>query len=74
MLPLAETARPSAIITVPKITVKRMLVRSATQPIRMPPAPVPSQVRAPASATIWRAVPRSSVIGFKPTTTNSGEP
>ncbi len=74
MLPLAEMVKPRAIITVPKMTVKRMLVRSATQPIRMPPAPVPSHVKAPASATTWRAVPRSSVIGFRPTTTRSGEP
>ena len=50
MLPVADTASPRAIITVPKMIVKRMLVRSATQPITMPPAPVPSQVSAPASA------------------------
>ena len=50
MLPVAEIASPSAIITVPRISVKRMLVRSATQPMTMPPAPVPSQVSAPASA------------------------
>src|SRR5437879_10324833 len=40
----------------------------------MPPSPVPNQVSAPASATSWRVVPRSSVIGFNPTTTASVEP
>ena len=48
--------------------------RSATGPITMPPSPVPSQVSALASATSWRAVPRSSVIGFNPTTASSVEP
>ena len=56
------------------MTVARMPMRSATWPMTMPPAPVPSQVSAPASATTWRAVPRSSVIGFSPTTASSGEP
>ncbi len=71
---MAETANPTAIIAAPKITVQRIPMRSASQPIRMPPAPVPIQVRAAAIEVTWRIVPRSSVIGFSPTIRISGEP
>ncbi len=53
---------------------RRIPSRSAKGPIKMPPSPVPNQVSAPASATSWRVVPRSSVIGFNPTTMASVEP
>ena len=54
--------------------VVRSPMRSASQPIRMPPAPVPTQTRAPASARTARSVPSASCIGFMPTTISSGEP
>ena len=69
-----EIASPAAIITVPMLAVRRMPMRSASQPIRMPPTPVPTQTSAPASATTERSVPSASWIGFSPTTTSSGEP
>ena len=49
-------------------------MRSASQPIMMPPRPVPTQTSAPASATTERSVPRASWIGLRPTTTSSGAP
>ena len=73
-MPIADTASPAAIITAPKITMRRMPMRSASQPIRMPPSPVPTQVSAAASEVISRIVPRPAVIGFSPTTISSGEP
>ena len=61
-------------MTAPIVTVERMPMRSASQPIMMPPRPVPTQTSAPASATTERSVPNASWIGFRPTTTSSGEP
>ncbi len=49
-------------------------MRSASQPMKMPPAPVPTQTSAPASATTERSMPSNSWIGFMPTTIRSGEP
>src|SRR5262245_57269641 len=56
----------------PIATVSRTPMRSASQPMKMPPAPVPTQVSAPASATTERSVPSASWIGFMPTTISSG--
>ena len=56
------------------VTVVRRPMRSASQPIRMPPEPVPTQTSAPASASTERSVPSASCIGFMPTTISSGEP
>jgi len=58
----------------PKATVARTPIRSASQPIRMPPAPVPTQASEPASTSTERSVPSASSIGFRPTTISSGEP
>jgi len=49
-------------------------MRSASQPIGMPPAPVPIHTSAPASAISDRSAPIAAVIGFSPTTISSGEP
>ncbi len=49
-------------------------MRSASQPMKMPPAPVPTQTSAPASATTERSMPSDSWIGFMPTTISKGEP
>jgi hypothetical protein len=72
--PVAETAKPRAAITAPKATVDLTPIRSATQPMTMPPIPVPTQTNAPANATTDRSVPREAVIGLSPTTTSRGAP
>ena len=74
MLPVEDSARPAAIMTAPMDAVKRMPIRSASQPIMMPPRPVPTHTSAPASATTERSVPSESWMGFSPTTTMSGAP
>ena len=56
------------------MTVRGIPMRSASQPIRIPPAPVPTQTSAPANATTERSMPSDSWIGFMPTTIRSGEP
>jgi len=71
---MVEIARPAAIATAPMATTARMPIRSASQPIGMPPSPVPTQTREPARAITDRSVPRSAWIGFMPTTINSGDP
>jgi hypothetical protein len=58
----------------PMMTVRRIPMRSASQPMKMPPAPVPTQTSAPASATTERSIPSASWIGFMPTTISKGEP
>src|SRR5271166_5447967 len=50
--PVVETAKPRAAIRAPKTTVDLTPMRSATQPMTMPPIPVPTQTSAPARATI----------------------
>ena len=72
--PVVETAKPSAVIKAPKTTVGLTPIRSASQPMTMPPIPVPTQTSAPANATTDRSVPREAVIGLSPTTTSSGAP
>ena len=58
----------------PIVTVARTPMRSDSQPMKMPPAPVPTQRNAPASATTERSVPSDSLIGFMPTTMSRDEP
>ena len=58
----------------PIVMVVRNPMRSASQPMKMPPAPVPIQTSAPASASTARSVPSVSCIGFMPTTMSNGEP
>src|SRR6266851_633312 len=55
-------------------TVARTPMRSASQPIRTPPAPVPTHTNAPAKARTDRSVPSASCIGFMPTTMRRGAP
>ena len=56
------------------MTVGRTPTRSATQPITTPPAPVPTQTKAPAKATTERSLSSAAAIGLSPTTTTSGAP
>ena len=72
--PSVDSASPAAIMTVPIKTMARMPIRSASQPIGMPPNPVPTQTSAPARAITLRSVANPSCIGFKPTTTSNGAP
>ena len=58
----------------PIATVARTPMRSDSQPMKMPPAPVPTHRNAPASATTERSVPSDSWIGFMPTTMSRDEP
>ena len=62
------------IIVPPKITTARMPIRSASQPIAMPPQPAPMKVSATASAGAERVAPNSAAIGFSATTVVSGAP
>ena len=61
-------------MTVPISTLLRTPIRSASQPMAMPPDPVPIQVSAPASARTERDTPRSSAIARSPTTISKVEP
>ena len=71
---MAEIASPKATMTAPKITIGRIPMRSAIQPIRMPPDPVPIQTSEAAKATMDRSAPSSAAIGFSPTMRISGAP
>src|SRR5579875_2910675 len=73
-VPPAETTRPSAVITAPNITMRRTPMRSAIQPITMPPVPVPTQTSAAAKAMTERSLASEAAIGLSPTTTASGAP
>ncbi len=73
-LPEADRARPAAVEIAPRLVVARMPMRSATQPISMPPRPVPTQTSAPASAMTERSDASVAWIGFSPTTTSRGAP
>ena len=73
-MPSDDSASPPAIMQAPMATVARMPMRSASQPMKMPPAPVPTQTSAPASASTERSVPSCSCIVFMPTMTINGEP
>ena len=72
--PCEARTRPAPIMQAPKITVARIPKRSATQPNAMAPVPAPSHASEFASAGIERALPSSSAIGLRETTTNSGVP
>jgi hypothetical protein len=61
-------------LTAPIAVTQRMPMRSASQPISMPPSPAPIQPAELASATAERDAPRSAAIGFNATTMISGEP
>ena len=61
-------------MTQPINTLLRTPIRSAIQPMTIPPSPVPIQVRAPASARTERETPRSSSIARSPTTMSRVEP
>ena len=74
MCPVDDSASPDATMTVPISTLLRMPIRSASQPMTMPPNPVPIQVIEPASARIERDIPRSSSMARSPTTISKGEP
>ena len=65
---------PAPIIVPPNSTTQRTPIRSASQPIAMPPQPAPMNVSPTASAGAERAAPNSSAIGFSATTTVSGAP
>jgi len=62
------------IITAPNITVSRIPKRSATCPIKMPPAAAPNQTSELASAGTERASPISAAICFNPTAVIHGAP
>jgi hypothetical protein len=72
--PIAETARPNAVIAAPKTATGRIPMLSASRPITMPPSPVPSQTSDAANATTDRSVSSEAAIGFSPMTTMSGAP
>src|SRR5262245_55285773 len=57
---------PMQIDTAPKITVNRMLKRSASWPIKMPPIEEPNQASELASEGAERAPPRAAAIGLSP--------
>src|SRR5580704_9094764 len=58
----------------PNITTARTPIRSASQPMAMPPQPAPMNVRPTASAGADRVAPNSAAIGFRATTVASGAP
>src|SRR5665213_378080 len=65
--PKVEIARPTAIISEPQITVQRVPTLSPMRPIRMPPAPLPSQASAEASAGIEREPFTSAAMSLSAT-------
>src|SRR6185312_7565077 len=65
--PNVEIARPTQIISEPKITVQRVPTRSAIRPIMIPPRPEPSQVSELASAGIERAPLTSAAMSLSAT-------
>src|SRR5471030_3313256 len=65
--PSVEIESPSPIISEPQITVQRVPTRSAMRPIRIPPAPDPSQASALAKAGIERVPPTSAAISLSAT-------
>ena len=58
----------------PPMTTGRMPIRSASQPIMIPPAAEPNQASAKARAGTERALPSSAAIGFSATTVMVGAP
>ena len=74
MLPLADTARPIAIMAAPNMTVDAHADALGHLAHEDAAGPVPSQVSARPAPPPGARVPRSSVIGFNPTTASSGEP
>src|SRR6516225_7097247 len=69
-----ESARPAPIIKAPQITVQRVPTRSAMRPMRMPPAPEPSQASELASAGIERVPSTSAAISLSATAVIHAEP
>src|SRR3954453_20314914 len=65
--PSVEIARPTAIITEPRLTVQLVPIRSARRIIRMPPAPLHNQARAVASPGTERAPPTSAAMSLSAT-------
>ena len=72
--PAAESAKPAPIITAPNMTVQRTPMRSASQPMAMPPTPEPSQAKEPASAGSERELPSSAAMGLRATAVTRGAP
>ena len=58
----------------PKITVKRMPIRSAIRPIRMPPTPDPIHIKALAKAGTERSPPTSAAMSLSATSVIHGAP
>ena len=73
-VPRLDSAMPAAIARVPMATVLRMPIRSASQPIGIPPTPLPIHTNALASASTDRSVCSAACISRIPTTASSGEP
>src|SRR3974377_1275863 len=69
-----ESARPAPIIKAPQITVQSVPTRSAMRPMRMPPAPEPSQASELASAGIERVPSTSAAISLSATAVIHAEP
>ena len=65
--PSVDSASPAPIISAPNITVQRVPTRSAMRPMRMPPAPEPSQASAEASAGTEREPPTSAAMSLSAT-------
>ena len=74
MPPTVETSMPSVTDSAPMTATLRMPMRSASQPIGMPPMPVPSQASEEASAGTERGVASSSASCLRPTTMMRGAP
>ena len=74
MLPSADSTSPAPIISVPPSTVQRTPIRSANNPMAMPPDPVPNQTSAAARDGMARGTPSVAAIGLRATTTMSGAP
>src|SRR5665213_1253098 len=74
IVPTPDSTSPMPTISVPPSTVQRTPMRSANNPMAMPPDPVPNQTSAAASDGIARGTSSVAAIGFSATATINGAP